>query len=227
MKTSDRDLCSSEDCDSEKIYARGLCRRHYRSPKECSIKECHESHYAKTYCSLHYQRDKNNLNLNAPVARREPVCIIEDCDKKHHSRGLCATHTSRRRLIELGNTDLEIGSTIRTKDPTRRCSIAGCNLQYYAKTYCVAHYDKHRKMKEQYGITLEQYLKMRQEQDSRCFLCQRKEDEVGKGMLAVDHNHHSGDARKLLCSKCNVGLGMFEENSAVLAKAIEYIEMHR
>lgn len=42
--------------------------------------------------------------------------------------------------------------------------------------------------------------------------------------LHVDHCHTNGHVRGLLCGSCNTGLGLFRDNPAVLAAAIEYLK---
>lgn len=39
----------------------------------------------------------------------------------------------------------------------------------------------------------------------------------------IDHCHTTNTVRALLCSKCNVGLGLFRENVTYLKNAIKYI----
>ena len=41
-----------------------------------------------------------------------------------------------------------------------------------------------------------------------------------------DHNHITLSKRGLLCHKCNVGLGHFNDNKALLEKAIKYLEVN-
>lgn len=42
----------------------------------------------------------------------------------------------------------------------------------------------------------------------------------------MDHNHDTGKVRSVLCHRCNVGLGMFQENVDKLKRAIAYLEEH-
>ena len=43
----------------------------------------------------------------------------------------------------------------------------------------------------------------------------------------VDHCHVGGEVRGLLCSNCNVGLGMFADNPEALEAAARYIRRAR
>jgi hypothetical protein len=79
-------------------------------------------------------------------------------------------------------------------------------------------------VKRNYGITLEQYDEMLAKQRGLCYICQQAPPE-GKN-LSVDHNHTTGEVRKLLCGNCNRGLGLFKERPELLLKAVEYLKEH-
>lgn len=42
----------------------------------------------------------------------------------------------------------------------------------------------------------------------------------------IDHNHATGRARGLLCSRCNKGVGLFDDDVAKLLGMVEYIRWH-
>jgi hypothetical protein len=81
-------------------------------------------------------------------------------------------------------------------------------------------------LKRNYGITIEEYEKMLFSQDGKCSLCgeepKTKDHRYGKARsLAVDHCHKSGKVRRLLCTKCNLGLGWYETNKDRIDKYLQ------
>jgi hypothetical protein len=71
-----------------------------------------------------------------------------------------------------------------------------------------------------YGITPAVYEAMLQRQGGVCAIC----GELSKrGRLCIDHDPRTGRVRGLLCRKCNLGIGHFEDNADFLAQAIEYL----
>lgn len=81
-----------------------------------------------------------------------------------------------------------------------------------------------------YGITEQEYEEMKSAQDYKCFLCGSEGFLIGNNnhseKLAVDHNHDTGEVRKLLCHNCNRALGLMQDNPDLLRKAADYIEAH-
>lgn len=71
-----------------------------------------------------------------------------------------------------------------------------------------------------YGISMEIYQKLIAEQEGHCFLCEEIAD------LVIDHNHETNEVRRLLCGRCNLGLGLLRENPELLRKAADYCEAY-
>lgn len=78
-----------------------------------------------------------------------------------------------------------------------------------------------RKRKQKYGITHEQLKQMFIAQEGKCAICGFKFTKSKE--INIDHNHNTNQTRQLLCTPCNLGLGMFKENVLLLQKAEEYI----
>lgn len=80
--------------------------------------------------------------------------------------------------------------------------------------------EKSKRLFLRYGITLEEYKQILEAQDNGCCLCGRRDTKP----LHVDHDHKTGKVRGLLCSSCNMGLGLFGDDSNLLQKAINYLK---
>ena len=68
---------------------------------------------------------------------------------------------------------------------------------------------RNSRLKCEYGITLEDYNKLFDEQNGCCAICGKHQSEF-KRPLSVDHDHNTGKVRGLLCTPCNNGLGVYE-----------------
>lgn len=83
------------------------------------------------------------------------------------------------------------------------------------------------KLKESFGISIEEYNQMLFKHDNKCAICSKPEIAKFKGKikaLAVDHCHETGKIRGLLCSGCNTALGKFKDSIELLIKAANYLK---
>lgn len=76
------------------------------------------------------------------------------------------------------------------------------------------------RLKAQYGIGIDDYTKMSEQQAGLCAICGQRDKDFA---LAVDHSRKTHKIRGLLCSKCNRGLGLFQDSQEILSKAIDYL----
>jgi len=90
--------------------------------------------------------------------------------------------------------------------------------QEYRKNPDFRHRNINAHFIRRYGISHNEVLKMKEEQDNKCAIC-HKEDK----RLHLDHNHDTGQIRKMLCFNCNSVLGYAKENPEILAEAIKYL----
>ena len=86
-------------------------------------------------------------------------------------------------------------------------------------------------LRSRFGIEYEDYVAMIEQQDNKCAICGREERRRWRNKdtraLAVDHDHESGQIRGLLCADCNTAIGLMQDDVALLAKAIDYLQSHR
>ncbi len=73
--------------------------------------------------------------------------------------------------------------------------------------------------RSKYNISLEDRNTMIRQQNGKCAICRKKK------RLCVDHNKTTGAVRKMLCDNCNMGIGLFHENTQFLLSACEYLNM--
>ena len=73
-----------------------------------------------------------------------------------------------------------------------------------------------------YGLSPDDYRKLVQQQGGVCAICKKADRE-----LVIDHCHATNVVRRLLCRKCNTGLGQFDDDPDVLRAAAAYLEAFR
>ena len=59
--------------------------------------------------------------------------------------------------------------------------------------------------------------------EGRCAICR----EVPDSSLCIDHDHATGKVRGLLCTGCNLALGLMRDDPATLRRAVAYLAHNR
>lgn len=75
------------------------------------------------------------------------------------------------------------------------------------------------------NITPEHYAELFNKQQGKCAIC-AKSYKIEPQMFAVDHDHTTNEIRGLLCRKCNLAIGLFNESPELLLKAVQYLNNH-
>lgn len=252
-------LCSY--CKTGEVIAKNLCRNcYYRlrktgtleykykgKPKAaCLVDGCSQPMKAKGYCERHYENFWRT---------GEPIPLFGYGERRKHAlyeawrwQGRCAQgrvkawedfwqfvadvpakpserHTARRysALEPWGPSNFywyETAQATQTAKESQRAWRARNPLA-----------SKGLSLRNQFGISLEQYMQMYEAQAGRCGLCGRRgaafAAEKGRSItLVVDHCHGTGKIRELLCQPCNKGLGLFNDSPHEMRKAIEYLQRH-
>jgi hypothetical protein len=72
-----------------------------------------------------------------------------------------------------------------------------------------------------YKLTKNEVADLRAAQDDRCAICGHPEPQH------LDHDHDTGQIRRLLCQRCNNGLGLFRDDPYLLHVAALHVTGHR
>jgi transposase-like protein len=178
-------------------------------------------------CAICKQKEKQ---LHSKTKETMPLAIDHD-HKTGEIRGLLCDRCNRglgllfedikiiEETIKYIEKDFDYRKIKVVKDSKRKITQKERNLQY----------------KTGYKISLELLHKIEENQNFTCKICHKPETSLAGGKnserktkaLALDHNHKNGNIRGLLCHRCNVAMGMFEEDTRLLQQAKEYLSVKR
>lgn len=94
------------------------------------------------------------------------------------------------------------------------------------------------RIKRRYHLSHERFVEMLEEQQYKCKICRvplydpfiyHKDADRPPGTTkpVVDHDHRDGHVRGLLCSACNVAIGLFEDDIKIIKAAFYYLRDDR
>lgn len=81
-----------------------------------------------------------------------------------------------------------------------------------------------RFLRWKYGISVEDYDAMLQAQGGGCAACGGPQDQAGREWFDIDHCHQTGRVRGLLCSSCNIALGLLREDRERIIRLADYLD---
>jgi hypothetical protein len=146
---------------------------------------------------------------------RECANELARINQENHQHEPCATCGKKPRM--------------KNQSYCRECKSA-YQRAWQKKTYNSERY-RNKSLRNRFGITLEEYSTMLEQQNGVCAICGKAETRVhnktGKVQpLGVDHNHTTGEIRELLCHNCNLLVGNIETNITLVKKALLYLQKH-
>lgn len=105
----------------------------------------------------------------------------------------------------------------RPKFCSKKCRSRGQYLLRGGKEYVYALF-----LESRYGITAEDYRVLAEAHGGCCAIC----GDEPQDRLHIDHDHHTGIVRGLLCRGCNHALGNALDDPARLRAMADYLERH-
>lgn len=193
-----------EELEAYRVRRRESSRKAYHKHKDA------RREYARAYMQHKREVDKDSVN---DYKNKQYAVLKSDPDRY-------ATHSAKRQEYRRVNRQ-----AISLRNREKYCNedeIARAKRQISA--YRV-------KLRNAFGMTFEQYEALEAQQKGLCAICNKPEDELSHKAksvrrLSVDHDHKSGRVRGLLCRACNCGIGLLNDDPAILTNAIEYIKHH-
>lgn len=174
--------------------------------RKCKIKNCKNDIHSLGLCTKHYTRQRRYDSTDKPKTKSEQLLLTNS--------SYCPSCEKVKSIKEF-NKDKQTFNGFSTY-----CKL--CNNKK-GKTRYKLHKDEYKSygLIKKFGITLEDYNILLNNQDGVCAICEKSQ--FGKA-LAVDHCHKTKVIRGLLCDSCNLGLGKFNDDKKLINKASKYLE---
>ena len=169
---------------------------------------------SKKICSR-CKKEKQNSGRDFPPDKRRPYGIASYCRRCNSTKGAFWRRKKynndanyRKRVIEY-NRKLFLKKYRNDEDFRNRTKFNSWK----------------RELKRIFGMTPNQYDELLKIQNESCGICGISSKEIKK-RLSVDHDHITGKVRGLLCTRCNMAIGMFDVDKLgfkLLEKAKNYL----
>jgi len=168
-------------------------------------------------CQMHRVRFGRHKSYDLPEKQKLPEGVVKIC-KIHGELTESEVYTSKSYVWPQCLACKKISNDkFKDKNPDRDTNILKSN--FYANNGA-------------FKLNKLEYAKLLDEQNNVCAICKKPEYIINGKInripkrLSIDHCHKSGKIRGLLCHRCNVSLGSFNDSIETLQSAIDYLKKH-
>lgn len=218
-------------------------------PQKCYVHNCSKSAIAKGLCNTHYKRNWRNGNVeetrpNDWGKREKHSAYTSWCNlRRYHGQNMQESWRNDFWAFVKDVSDRPPMAQAYRPDPEKPWGADNFYWKERRKTsndkkeYMREWHKKSRHanpeyyfdiyLRKRYKVTIDWYREQLSKQNNVCAICNQSEKTIIHGKIIsmpVDHDHETGKARGLLCTKCNRGLGLFRDDINLLKSAIEYLQ---
>lgn len=196
-------------------------------PKYKTKPLCRDCNHKRNFCACGLTKDKRALKCTVcrGIEPLEKICTgcknpfpIESYSLRPDGRG---GHKRRSRCKKCESDEQKAR---RNKFPEKAKETKHDSLERCKKDpirYAKAQKAQWRRQWRKLGLNPDEVFQWIDKHGWVCAICEKP---VGHRTRAADHSHLTGKFRGILCSKCNMGIGLLEESPTILQKAIQYLQ---
>ena len=222
----------------------------------CDIEGCGKPHVANGLCAMHDKRKRRHGDVIQTRAsdwgarERHPLYTTWNTMLRCHGKDVCERWRDLWSFVEdMGGSRPSMSHKLARTDNLRPYGpgniywrephVSGLGedkrtaANAYMRDWYAANKDKvlDGEMRRRYGIGLDDYERMFDEQNGTCAVCHQEETRVDHrtkkvSRLAVDHDHKTNVVRGLLCHHCNNALCAFDDDLQSIMSATVYLAKH-
>lgn len=142
--------------------------------------------------------------------------------KKLYDKEYCFKNKDKKSTISKKyyqqNKDLIINRTHEYYNINREKILQKTREKYHRDPITYLKRSRKNFLKKNFNITPEDIKRMKFNQNGLCKICKKNK------AIHLDHNHKTNKIRAILCTKCNFGIGLFNDNIEILLSAIKYLK---
>lgn len=180
---------------------------------KCNSPSCERYAKARGYCNKHLSR----LYRGVPIEDRPPP-----------PRAIRAVCSGCERPRFKGSPDFHLDK--RTGTPRAKCKLCtnGESKSWHRRNpeqSLNARMESNRRWhpRVRYGLERDEYERLLAGFGPLCGICGKPETRRDRKTLCLDHDHKTDKIRGALCSKCNILLGLMDDNPELLDRAAAYL----
>lgn len=176
-----------------------------------------------------FSRDRTRIDGRSKWCK---LCVRDNSRKYYQTNHVDINERATARRLENPEHARELSRKSAAKPENRAKRNEYNRNRYYENREDILRKSSTHHRKRKYGLSEEGFDALLQSQNNQCAICYSVEGGGNGNAWHVDHNHSccpgiitcGSCVRGILCSKCNQGIGYFQDSAEILRAAANYLE---